>query len=161
MVSEKLAESLGQPVVVDYRPGGEGNIGAEIAALAAPDGYSLVILNTSHGTSPGLNKKLKYDPVKDFTPVSLVATTSNLIVVHPSLPVENLKELAALGHASPGKLTYGSGGVGASTHLVGELFSSSADGTRTLQGREHSNDEYHRGGNRYGGGDASSGNPIH
>jgi tripartite-type tricarboxylate transporter receptor subunit TctC len=124
MLSEKLAESLGQPVVVDYRPGGGGNIGAEIAARMPPDGYTLVILSASHATSPSMYKKLKYDPIKDFTPVSLAATVPNLIVVHPSLPVKTLKELAALGQRNPGKLTFGSGGVGSSNHLASELFAS-------------------------------------
>ena len=124
LMSEKLGESLGQPVVVDYRPGSGGNIGAEIAARTLPDGYTLVILSASHATSPSMYKKLKYDPVKDFAPVSLVATVPNLIVVHPSLPVKSLKELAALGRANPGKLTFGSGGVGSSNHLASELFAS-------------------------------------
>ena len=124
MLSEKLAESLGQPVVVDYRPGGGGNIGAEVAARMPPDGYTLVILSASHATSPSMYKKLKYDPLKDFAPVSLAATVPNLIVVHPSLPVKTLKELAALGRTHPGKLTYGSGGVGSSNHLASELFAS-------------------------------------
>ena len=124
MLSEKLAESLGQPVVVDYRPGGGGNIGAEVAARMPPDGYTLVILSASHATSTSMYKKLKYDPLKDFAPVSLAATVPNLIVVHPSLPVRSLKELAALGQKSPGKLTFGSGGVGSSNHLASELFAS-------------------------------------
>lgn len=122
--SEKLAESLGQPVIVEYRPGSGGNIGAEIAARAAPDGYTLVILSASHATSPSMYKKLKYDTLKDFAPVSLTATVPNLIVVHPSLPVKTLKELAALGRAHPGKLSFGSGGVGSSNHLASELFAS-------------------------------------
>lgn len=124
LLSEKLGESLGQPVVVDYRPGGGGNIGAEVAARTAPDGYTMVILSASHATSPSMYKKLKYDPIKDFAPLSLVATVPNLIVVHPSLPVKTLKELAALGRANPGKLTFGSGGVGSSNHLASELFAS-------------------------------------
>ena len=124
MLSEKLAESLGQPVVVDYRPGGGGNIGAEIAARMPPDGYTLVILSASHATSPSMYKKLKYDTTKDFAPVSLIATVPNLVVVHPSLPVKSLKELAALGRSNPGKLTFGSGGVGSSNHLASELFAS-------------------------------------
>ena len=124
MISEKLAESLGQPVVVDYRPGSGGNIGAEVAARMPPDGYTLVILSASHATNISMSKKPKYDPVKDFAPVSLAATVPNLIVVHPSLPVKTLKELAALGRSSSGKLTFGSGGVGSSNHLASELFAS-------------------------------------
>ena len=124
ILSEKLAEPLGQPVVVDYRPGGGGNIGAEVAARMPPDGYTLVMLSASHATNTSMYKKLKYDPVKDFAPVSLVATVPNLVVVHPSLPVHSLKDLAVLGQKNPGKLTYGSGGVGASNHLAAELFAS-------------------------------------
>jgi tripartite-type tricarboxylate transporter receptor subunit TctC len=124
LLSEKLAESLGQPVVIDYRPGSGGNIGAEIAARAPPDGYTLAMLSASHSTSVSMYKKLRYDIVKDFTPVSLAATVPNLIVVHPSLPVKTLQELAAVARASPGKLTYGSGGVGSSNHLASELFAS-------------------------------------
>ncbi len=122
LLSERLAESLGQPVVVDYRPGGGGNIGAEIAARAPPDGYTLVLLSSSQATTAAMYKKLKYDLIKDFAPVSLAATVPQLIVVHPSLPVKTLKELAALGRADPGKLSYGSGGVGSSGHLAGEHF---------------------------------------
>lgn len=122
LLSEKLAESLGQPVVVDPRTGGGGNVGAEIAARSAPDGYTLAILSTSHAVSASLFSKLRYDVLKDFAPVSLVATVPQLIVVHPSLPVKTLKELAALGRANPGKLSYGSGGVGSSGHLGGEHF---------------------------------------
>lgn len=124
LLSEKLAEPLGQPVVVDYRPGGGGNIGAEIAARAPADGYNLVILSASHSTSVSMYKRLKYDVVRDFAPVTLTATVPNLIVVHPSLPVKTLKELAALARASPGKLSFGSGGVGSSNHLASELFAS-------------------------------------
>ncbi|MBM3344511.1 MAG: tripartite tricarboxylate transporter substrate binding protein [Betaproteobacteria bacterium] len=122
LLSEKLAESLGQPVVVDPRPGGGGNIGAEVAARSAPDGYTLAVLSTSHAVSASMLSKLRYDVLKDFAPVSLVATVPQLIVVHPSLPVKTLKELAALGRANPGKLSYGSGGVGSSGHLGGEHF---------------------------------------
>lgn len=122
LLAERLGESLGQPVVVDYRPGGGGNIGAEIAARAAPDGYTLVLLSSSQATTAAMYRKLKYDLTKDFAPVSLAATVPQLIVVHPSLPVKTLKELAALARAHPGKLSYGSGGVGSSGHLAGEHF---------------------------------------
>jgi tripartite-type tricarboxylate transporter receptor subunit TctC len=122
LISERLGEALGQPVVVDYRPGGGGNIGAEIAARSAPDGYTLVLLSSSQATTAAMYKKLKYDLIKDFAPVSLAATVPQLIVVHPSLPVKTLKELAALARTHPGKLSYGSGGVGSSGHLAGEHF---------------------------------------
>jgi tripartite-type tricarboxylate transporter receptor subunit TctC len=124
LVSEKLGESLGQPVIVDFRPGGGGNIGAEIAAKAPADGYHLVILSSSHTTSPSMYKQLKYDALRDFAPISLIATVPNLIVVHPSLPVKTLKELAALARTYPGKISFGSGGVGSSNHLASELFAS-------------------------------------
>lgn len=124
LVSEVMAKPIGQPVVVDYRPGAGGNLGAEIAARSLPDGYTLVILNTSHGTNSGAPNALGYDLVKDFAPISLAATVSNLITVHPSLPVKSLKELASLARASPGKIAYGSAGVGSSTHLAAELFAS-------------------------------------
>jgi tripartite-type tricarboxylate transporter receptor subunit TctC len=126
LVSEKLSESLGQPVVVDYRPGSGGNIGAEIAAKTAPDGYTLVLLSSSHATSPSMYKQLKYDVLKDFTPISLIAGVPNVLVTHPSLPARTLKELAALGRGNPGKLSFGSGGVGSSNHLASELFASLA-----------------------------------
>lgn len=124
IVSELLSRPLGQPVVVDYRPGAGGNIGADIAARSVPDGYTLVILNTSHGTNAGSPKGLTYDLIKDFAPISLVATVSNVITVHPSLPAKTLKELASLVRNSPGKITYGSAGVGSSTHLAAALFAS-------------------------------------
>ncbi len=126
LISEKLNETLGQPVVVDYRPGGGGNIGAEVAARTAPDGHTLVILSSSHATSPGMYKSLKYDVLRDFVPVSMVAVVPNVLVCHPSLPVKSLRELAQLGRAFPGKLTFGSGGVGSSNHLASELFASIA-----------------------------------
>lgn len=126
LISEKLNETLGQPVVVDYRPGGGGNIGAEIAARTPPDGHTLVILSSSHATSPGMYKSLKYDVLRDFVPVSMVAVVPNVLVCHPSLPAKSLRELAQLGRAYPGKLTFGSGGVGSSNHLASELFASIA-----------------------------------
>jgi tripartite-type tricarboxylate transporter receptor subunit TctC len=126
LLSERLNESLGQPVVVDYRPGGGGNIGAEVAAKTPPDGYTLVILSASHATSPSMYKTLRYDVVRDFSPISLVAAVPNVLVIHPSLPASSLKGLAALGRSHPGKLTFGSGGVGASNHLASELFASLA-----------------------------------
>jgi tripartite-type tricarboxylate transporter receptor subunit TctC len=124
LLSENLSASLGQPVVVDYRPGSGGNIGAEIAAHAPPDGYTLVTLSSSHATSVSMYKKLQYDVIRDFAPVSLAATVPNVMVVHPSLPVKTLQELAALARGSPGKLSFGSGGVGSSNHLASELFAS-------------------------------------
>ena len=164
MLSEKLAESLGQPVVVDYRPGSGGNIGAEVAARMPPDGYTLVILSASHATNASMYKKLKYDPVKDFAPVSLAASVPNLIVVHPSLPVKTLKELAALGRSSPGKLTFGSGGVGSSNHLASELFASINKITMVhvpYKGASIALTEYSVRRIRHGGGDGAGDDPVH
>ncbi len=124
LIAEKLTGALGQPVVVDFRPGAGGSIGAEIAAKSPPDGYTLVILSSSHTTSPSMYKTLKYDTLKDFAPISLVATVPNVMVVHPSLPAKSLKELAQVARAHPGKLSFGSGGIGSSNHLASELFKS-------------------------------------
>src|SRR5215218_7229626 len=96
ILSENLAPSLGQPVVVDYRPGAAGNLGLEIVAKAPPDGHTLALVTSSHAVAPVLNPKLRYELLKDFALVSFVATVPNLLVVHPSLPVRTLKELAQL-----------------------------------------------------------------
>jgi tripartite-type tricarboxylate transporter receptor subunit TctC len=122
VVSENLSPVLGHPVVVDYRPGGGGNLGVEYAAKAAPDGHTLAVVNSTHAIAPILNKKLKYELLRDFAPISLLTTVPNLLVVHPSLPVRTLKELAHLARTHPGKLTYGSGGTGSFNHLGNELF---------------------------------------
>jgi len=122
LMTEKLTASLGQPVVVDYRTGGGGNIAPDLVAKAAPDGHTLVILNSTHAIAPLLNPRLKYDVARDFAPVSLLATVPNLLVVHPSLPVKTLRELAQFARANPGKLTYGSGGTGSFNHVGNELF---------------------------------------
>ena len=122
VVAENLTPALGQPVVVDYRPGGGGNIGVEYAAKAAPDGYTLAVINSTHGVAPLLSKSLKYDLLRDFAPISLLTTVPNVLVVHPSLPAKSLKELAQLARSHPGKLTYGSGGTGSFNHLGLELF---------------------------------------
>jgi tripartite-type tricarboxylate transporter receptor subunit TctC len=121
-VAEHLTAALPHPVVVDYRPGGGGNIGVEFAAKAAPDGHTLAVINSTHGVAPLLNKKLNYELLRDFAPVSLLTTVPNLLVVHPSLPAKSLKELAQLARNHPGKLTYGSGGTGSFNHLGNELF---------------------------------------
>ncbi|MGE5525858.1 MAG: Bug family tripartite tricarboxylate transporter substrate binding protein [Rhodospirillaceae bacterium] len=128
VVAEKLTEGLGQPVVVDYKSGAGGNLGAELAAKAPADGYTIVMLTPAHTMSPSLYAKLGYDTVRDFTGVAQLANVPNVLVVHPSLPARNLKELAALAKAKPGKLSFGSGGVGASNHLASELFKCRATG---------------------------------
>ena len=119
----RLNETLGQPVLVDNRPGGNTLIGAELAARAAPDGYTLFLsTNGTVAINPSLYRKLPYDPVKDYAPVSLLGVGPNVLVVHPSLPVKSAKELITLARAHPGKLSYASSGVGGAPHLAGELF---------------------------------------
>ena len=122
----KLGERLGQQVIVDNRPGGGTIIGTEIAARSPADGYTLLMASTSHTVNPTLKKKLPYDPHKDFDLLILMAKAPNLAVVHPSLPVRTVPELIVLAQSRPGEITYGSGGVGASTHLAGASLSSMA-----------------------------------
>ena len=122
IVGQKLGETLGQQVIIDNRPGAGTNIGAEIAAKSAPDGYTVLMGNISHAINVTLYGKLSYDFAKDFAPVSLLASTPNILVVHPSVPVKTVKELVALAKARPGQLDYASSGSGSSAHLAGELF---------------------------------------
>jgi tripartite-type tricarboxylate transporter receptor subunit TctC len=122
-IGQKLTESLGQQVIVDNRPGAGGNIGADIAAKAAPDGYTLVMGTVAtHAINPYLYPNMPFKPEKDFAPIVLLGTLPNLLVVNPSLPVKNVKELIALAKAKPGELAFGSAGNGTSQHLSGELF---------------------------------------
>jgi tripartite-type tricarboxylate transporter receptor subunit TctC len=123
VVGQKLGEYMGQPVVIENRGGAGGNIGAELVAKSAPDGYT-VLFSTSGVivVNPSLYRKMPYDPVRDFAPVAMAATHGNLLLVHPSLPVRSTKELIALAKAKPGQLNYGSGGIGTSPHLAAELF---------------------------------------
>jgi len=123
----KLGERLGQPVVIDNRGGAGGGIAAELVARAPADGHTLFFGTTgTMAINPSLYTKLRYDPAKDFAPVSLMATTMNVLVVNPQIAAKNLTELVALAKAKPGELTYGSAGNGSSNHLSGELFRSSA-----------------------------------
>jgi tripartite-type tricarboxylate transporter receptor subunit TctC len=117
-----LSSALGQPLILDNRPGASSIIGTELAARSAPDGYTMLLITTTHTVNPSLMKKLPYDPLKDFAPVSLAVTQPNVLVVHPSLPAKSLKELVALGKAKVGNLTYASGGSGSQPHLAGELL---------------------------------------
>ncbi len=126
LVSEKLGAALGQPVVPDFRPGAGGNLAAELAARSPTDGYTLLLTSPSLAISPNLYKKLNYDTLRDFTTISLLATVPNVFVIHPSVPAKNLSELVKLARAHPGKMSFGSGGVGSSNHLAGELFKSLA-----------------------------------
>jgi tripartite-type tricarboxylate transporter receptor subunit TctC len=127
VAAQKLSEALGQQVVPDNRPGASGNIGTEQVAKAAPDGYMLLTAPGSTLTiHPSLYPKLGFDPLKDFAPVTILAGVPNLLVVHPSLPARNVKELIALAKSKPDALNYASTGAGQSTHLSMELFKSMA-----------------------------------
>lgn len=122
-VGAELTKSLGQQVIVENRTGAGGNIAAEAAARAAPDGYTLFMATSAIlAVNPVLYTKVPFDPIKDFAPVSLVASAANILIVHPSMPVNTVQELVALLRANPGKYTYGSSGTGTSTHLAAELF---------------------------------------
>jgi len=122
-VAQRLSEAWGQPVVVDNRPGAGGNIGADLVAKSAPDGYTILegALST-HAVNVTLYGRLPYDPIKDFAPITLVAVTPNVLVVNPSLPVSSVAALVAYARANPGKLSFGSGSNGSAGHLAGELF---------------------------------------
>lgn len=121
-VGQKLTESWRQQVVVDNRAGAGGNIAAEIAARAAPDGYTLFLLNSANLIAPSLYRRIAYDPVKNFAPITMMVSSPFAIVVHPDTPARSVGELIALAKARPATLTYASGGNGSSTHLAAELL---------------------------------------
>jgi tripartite-type tricarboxylate transporter receptor subunit TctC len=122
IVAQKLGERLGQPVVVENRPGAGGSLGSDLAAKSPSDGYTILIATTStHSVGPVL-QKLPYDPIRDFAPITQVANIPNVLVVSPKLPVKDLKGLVALAKAQPGRLNYSSSGIGTIIHLNGELF---------------------------------------
>ncbi len=121
-IGARLGEPLGQPVVVENRPGAGGNIAADYVAKAAPDGYTLLMGTSSLAISQSLYKKLSYDLIKDFAPVAQAVNYTNLLVVHPSAGVSNVAELLALARAKPGALSYGTAGNGTPPHMTGELF---------------------------------------
>ena len=122
LLGQKLSERLGQPFVVDNRPGAGGNIGTDLVAKATADGYTVLVTPSSLAIAPSLYRNLSWDPVKDFAPVVLVASTPNILVVHPSVTANSVRELVALAKSKPGQLNYASGGNGATNHLAGELF---------------------------------------
>ncbi len=125
LVAAKLSESLGQQVVVENRGGGGGSVGADNAAKSTPDGYTLLLGSiATHAVNPALYKKLPYDHIKDFAPVSLIGTVPNALVVHPSVPAKSVQEFIAYAKANPGKINYGSSGVGSPPHLSMELLRS-------------------------------------
>jgi tripartite-type tricarboxylate transporter receptor subunit TctC len=121
-IAPKMAEFLGQPVVIDNRPGAGGNIGTEIAAKAPPDGYTMVIASNQVTMNPALYAKLPFDIEKDFAPVALAASVPMVLVVHPSVAANNLKELVALAKANPGKLNHSTPGSGTPQHIAFEVF---------------------------------------
>lgn len=122
LVLAELSKSLGQPFVVDNRPGASGTIGAEMVARSPPDGYTLLNAPGSIAMSPSLLSRLPYDLLKDFEPISVMATVPFVLGVHPSLPVKSVRELIVFGKARPGQLSFGSGGAGGGPHLTAELF---------------------------------------
>jgi tripartite-type tricarboxylate transporter receptor subunit TctC len=117
----KLTDAWGQAVVVEHRPGASATLGADLVAKSPPDGYSMVLVTTSFAMTPGM-QKVPYDPIRDFTPLTLIAVVPNIVMVHPSLPARSLKELVALARARPGQLTYASSGYGSVPHLAMEML---------------------------------------
>jgi tripartite-type tricarboxylate transporter receptor subunit TctC len=124
-VAPKLTELLGQQLIIENRAGGNTNIGTEFVARAAPDGYTVLMASTPHAINPSLSIKLSFDPVRDFTPISLLASTQTVFVVHPALPVKNIREFIALAKTRPGQLTAGTS-AGTSQQMAVELFKSMA-----------------------------------
>ncbi|HSF47626.1 MAG TPA: tripartite tricarboxylate transporter substrate-binding protein, partial [Burkholderiales bacterium] len=121
-IGQKLTEAWGQQIVVDNRPGAGATLGAGLAAKASPDGYTVLMGAVHHTIAPGVYKKLPYDFQKDFAPITIVAEVPNVLVLNPSVPAKTVKELIAHAKANPGKLTYGSNGLGTAHHVIGENF---------------------------------------
>jgi len=126
ILAQRLSEALGQQVVIENRPGAGSAIGAEAAAKAPPDGYTLFMISNTHFVTAALHKKLSYDALNDYTPITQVTSAPNVLVVHPSLPATSVKELIALAKAKPGQIDYASSGNGGTQHLTGALFCSMA-----------------------------------
>lgn len=122
LLAQKMGDALGQSIVVDNRPGAGSVNGTETAAQAAPDGYTLLTVAASFTITPALHKKLPFDSVRDFAPISQVATLPHILIVHPSVPVKSVKDLIALAKAKPGDLNVATSGIATSTHLAAELF---------------------------------------
>jgi tripartite-type tricarboxylate transporter receptor subunit TctC len=127
-VAKAMSDGLGQPIVIENRPGAGGSIGTEAVARAAPDGYTLLFGTIgTHGIGPALYKNLRYDPVKDLAPVGLLHKLPNVLIVHPSIPAKSLRELIDYARSKPGRLTFASAGNGSVSHLAGELLKSAAN----------------------------------
>ena len=122
LAGQRLSDAWNQQVIVDNRPGGGTVIGTELAARAPADGYTLLMVSTSHAVNPSLQPKLPYDTLRDFTPVVQLVSSPNVLVTNPSLPVSTVPQLIALARARPGEIAYGSGGIGTATHLGGALL---------------------------------------
>jgi tripartite-type tricarboxylate transporter receptor subunit TctC len=122
ILADRLTHALGQQVVIDNRPGAGSSIGAEAAAKSPPDGYTLFMISNTHFVSAALYKKLTYDSLNDFTPITQVTSAPNILIIHPSLPAKNVKELIALAKSRPGEINYASSGNGSTQHLTGALF---------------------------------------
>ena len=122
LIGQKLSAVLGQPVVVDNRPGAGSILGTDLVAKATPDGYTLLVVASSITLNPILHKNLPFDPVRDLAPITQLSAFPNILVVHPALPVKTVKDLIALAKAKPGALNYGSAGTATGTHLSAELF---------------------------------------
>ena len=122
-IAQQISPELGQPVVIDNRPGAGGSVGAELAAKAAPDGYTLFLAGVgSHVVNPNLHKKLAYDPLKDFAPIILIASAPSVLVVNPKVPAQNIAEFTAYARANPGKLNYASNGNGSAAQLAAAMY---------------------------------------
>jgi len=126
ILMQRLSETLGQPVVIENRPGAGSTIGADVAAKAPPDGHTLFWVSNTHFVSAALHRKLAYDALNDYAPVTQVTSAPNVLVVHPSLPAKHIKELVALAKSKPGQIDYASSGNGSTQHLTGALFCSMA-----------------------------------
>lgn len=122
LIAQKLTQSLGSTFIVENRPGAGGTVGTAIVAKSPPDGYTLLVVSSSHGINPSVYRSLPYDTMRDLAPVSLLMSGPALLVTHPSVPAKSVKALVALARAQPGALTFGSAGVGTPPHLGGELF---------------------------------------
>ena len=132
MVAQKLSDSLGQPVIVENRGGSGGLIASEMVAKAAPDGHTLLMMAAADSVQPAMRSKMPYELPKDFSPISLVVTGAFVLVIHPSVPAKNVRELVAIARSRAGQLNYATSGIGSSAHLAAELFNSLAK-VKTIQ----------------------------